>query len=192
MKRITLLLAAALALVSALTDAALEKTGRVLARYTGTRGLVLAMANIYSQYTYDANLLLKAAALVAATADGTLELDVGTGLLCGDMVIDATAIEVDSNDESYEIILQGSTVAGFGTAAAIVALTSITVGDKASTRLAAGVLATGTDDVPGRFVVPFRNERNGTTYRYLRIKTIVAGTIATGINYSAWLAKCSD
>lgn len=188
MKRIKLLVAAFMAAVSTAADALLERAHKALFKYMGASGMVMQL-NLYSQYTYDAELLLKAAALVAATADGTLELNVGAGLLCGHMVIDATAIEIDSNDESYEIILQGSTVAGFGTAAAIAALTSITVGDKASTRLAAGVLATGTDDVPGRFVVPFRNESNGTIYPYLRIKTIVAGTIATGINYSAWLAK---
>lgn len=147
------------------------------------------MANLYSQYTYDANMLLKAAALVASTANGTLELDVGDGLLDADLVIDATAIEIDNSDESYEIIVQGSTVFGFGTASAIVPLASITVGDKASTRGAAGVIGIGTDDVAGRFVLPFRNERNGTLYRYLRIRTIVTGTIGTGINYSAFVAK---
>jgi hypothetical protein len=145
--------------------------------------------NKYSQYTYDANLLLKAAALVAATANGTLELDVGDGLLDAKCVIDATAVEIDTSDESYEIIVQGSTVAGFGTASAIVPLASITIGDKASTRGAAGVIGIGTDDVAGRFVLPFRNERNGTLYRYLRIRTVVVGTIGTGINYSAFVAK---
>lgn len=157
--------------------------------YLFATGLLTAMANIYSQYTYDAALLLKAAALVGATADGTLILDVGNGLLDADLVIDATAVEIDSNDESYEIIVQGSSDALFGTAANIEPLASITIGDKASTRGAAGVIGIGTDDVAGRYVLPFRNERNGTTFRYLRIRTIVVGTIATGINYSAWVAK---
>lgn len=147
------------------------------------------MSNKYSKYTYDAALALKAAALVAATANGTLELDVGEALLDALCVIDATAVEIDSNDESYEVIVQGSTVAGFGTASAITPLASITIGDKASTRGAAGVTGIGTDDVVGRYVLPFRNERNGTIYRYLRIRTIVAGTIATGINYSSFVAK---
>jgi len=150
------------------------------------------MANLYSQRTYDAALLLKAAGLVAATANGSLILDVGAGLVDADLVVDVTALEVDSNDESYEIIVQGSSDATFGTAANIASLGSITMGDKASTRLAAGVFQVGTDDVIGRYLMPVRNERNGTTYRYLRIKTIVAGTIATGINYSAWLAKDDD
>lgn len=147
------------------------------------------MANLYSQFQYDSSLLLKAAALVAATANGTLELDLGAGLVNGFVVVDATAVEIDSNDESYEIILQGSTVAGFGTAAAIAPLAMMTICDKASTRGAAGVIGNGTDDVAGRYVIPFRNERNGTIYRYVRIRTVVVGTIAAGINYSAFIAK---
>jgi hypothetical protein len=114
---------------------------------------------------------------------------VGAGLLDAFLVIDVTALEIDSNDESYEIVLQGTNTAAFATATDIYPLCSVTLGDKASTRLAAGVLALGTDGTVGRYVLPFRNEQNGTTFRYLRIKTIVAGTIATGINYSAWVAK---
>lgn len=145
--------------------------------------------NLYSQFTYDESLKIKAAALVAATANGTIELDLGTGLVEGFLVVDATAVEIDSNDESYEIILQGSTVAGFGTAAAIAPLAMMTICDKAATRGAAGVIGNGTDDVPGRYAIPFRNERNGTIYRYVRVRTVVVGTIATGINYMAFLAK---
>lgn len=145
--------------------------------------------NKYSQFTYDGDLDLKAAGLVGATANGSLILDVGTGLLDAFAVIDVTAMEVDSNDESYEIVVQGSSDSDFSVAANICPLASITLGDKAATRLAAGVLALGTDGTIGRYALPFRNEQNGTTYRYLRIKTIVAGTIATGINYSAFVAK---
>lgn len=147
--------------------------------------------NQYSQFTYDDALKLKAAGLVAATANGSLEIDLGSGLVEGYLVVDATAVEIDSNDESYEVILQGSTVSGFGTASAIAPLAMMTICDKASTRGAAGVIGNGTDDVPGRYVIPFRNERNGTIYRYVRVRTIVAGTIATGINYLAFLAKKS-
>lgn len=145
--------------------------------------------NKYSQFTYDGDLDLKAAGLVAATANGSLVLDVGTGLLDAFAVIDVTALEIASNDESYEVVIQGSSDADFSVAANICPLASITLGDKVSTRLAAGVLAKGTDDTIGRYALPFRNEQNGTTYRYIRVKTIVAGTVATGINYSAWVAK---
>ena len=145
--------------------------------------------NKYSQFTYDGDLELKAAGLVAATADGSLILDVGSGLLDAFAVIDVTALEIDSNNESYEVVIQGSSDADFGTAANICPLASITLGDKLATRLASGVLALGTDGTIGRYALPFRNEQNGTTYRYIRLKTIVVGTIATGINYSAFVAK---
>lgn len=148
------------------------------------------MANILSQRTYDAALLLKAAGLVAATGNGSLILDVGAGLVDADLVLDVTALEVDSNNESYEIIVQGSSDADFGTAANIVPLASMTLGDHASTRL--GVMTLGADDTTGRYIVPVRNERNGTTYRYLRLTYVVVGTIATGINFTAWLAKDED
>jgi hypothetical protein len=79
--------------------------------------------------------LLKAAALVAATANGTLILDLGNGVVEGEVIIDVTAIEVDTTDESYEIIVQGSPDATFATAGNIVALGSIVIGHASSVRL---------------------------------------------------------
>jgi len=146
------------------------------------------MANLHSQYTYDDALKLKAAALVAATANGSIILDLGNGKIDTDLVVDVTALEVDTNDESYEIIVQGSPDAAFGTAANIRPLACMTLGAAGSARGAAGVLGIGANDAIGRYVLSFRNERNGTTYRYIRIRTVVVGTIATGINYSAFVA----
>lgn len=143
------------------------------------------MANLYSQRTYDNATLLKAAGLVAASADESVILNVGNGMLDCDLVIDVSAIEIGSNDESYVVVLEGSPDAAFGTAANIVALARLTVGAAGAAALAPG----GTSSTVGRYLVPFRNEQNGTTLPYLRIRTIVAGTIATGINYIAWLAK---
>jgi hypothetical protein len=159
-----------------------------LTTYMARSGLI-AHLNLYSQYTYDAALLLKAPALVAATADGSLILDVGVGLFDSDLVIDVTELDIASSDESYEILVMGSSDAAFGVGANIEPMASITIGDKASTRGAAGVIGIGTDDLVGRYVLPFRNERNGTTFRYLRIRTIVVGTIISGINYTAFAAK---
>jgi hypothetical protein len=162
-----------------------------LTTYMARSGLI-AYVNLYSQRTYDAALLLKAAALVGASANGTLILDVGgggltPGMIDADLVVDVTALEIDSSDESYDISVQGSPDATFATAGNIVTLGGVTVGHSSSTRLT--LLLQGTNDVPGRFIVPIRNEKNGTTYRYLRIRTVVVGTVATGINYTAWLAK---
>lgn len=164
----------------------MHKKLNLIQKYLRKAGLICGL-NLYSQYTYDASLLMKAAALVAATANGSLILDVGTGLLDAELVIDVTALETDTGDESYEIIVQGSPDAAFGTAGNIKSLASITIGDSGSTR--GTLIGNGADDAVGRFVLPFRNERNGTTFQYIRVRTVVVGTIATGINYSAFVAK---
>jgi hypothetical protein len=136
------------------------------------------MANLYSQYTYDHSLLLKAAGLVAASADGTI-LDLGEGLFDGFLVLDVTAIEVAGGDEIYTVSVEGSSVA---------AMTSLSV---CLAKKVLGNLVVPMDNATGvgRFVVPFRNEDNGVLKRYVRLSTLVAGAIATGINFTAFLAK---
>jgi len=42
-----------------------------------------------------------------------------------------------------------------------------------------------TASTTGRYELPFTNEVNGVVYRYARGYTDVAGTIATGINFTA-------
>lgn len=135
--------------------------------------------NLYSQYTYDNALLLKAAGLVASTTTESTILDLGEGLVDAYLVLDVSAVEVASTDEIYLICLEGSTVSGMGSGS--VCLAQIEMGNATAPADA--------DTGVGRFVVPFRNEQNGTTYRYVRIYTEVAGTIATGINFLAFIAK---
>ena len=54
------------------------------------------MANLYSQFTYDDDLEMKAAGLLAASSDGTI-LDLGEGLADGFLVIDLTACETSAD-----------------------------------------------------------------------------------------------
>jgi hypothetical protein len=131
----------------------------------------------YSMKTYDHATLLKAAGLVAASAAGSVILDLGDGLMEADMVIDITAMEVATGDEIYTISLEGSSVAAMSSGS--VELAKITVGNNPAPADA--------DTSTGRHILPIRNELNGTLYRYVRVYTTVAGTIATGINYSAFL-----
>lgn len=137
--------------------------------------------SLYSQKTYDHATLLKAAGLVAASAAGSVILDLGDGFMDADLVIDITALEVATGDEIYTISLEGSSVAAMTSGS--VELAKITLGNNPAPADA--------DTSTGRHVLPVRNELNGTLYRYVRIYTTVAGTIATGINYSAFLAKKS-
>ena len=137
------------------------------------------MSNLYSQFTYDDALNLKDAGLVAASAAESTILDLGSGFVEGNIVIDVTALEVASTDEIYTIYLEGSNVAAMTSGS--VALAQIEMGNASAPADA--------DTATGRFTVPFRNEQNGSLYRYVRIYTKVAGTVATGINYSAFIAK---
>jgi len=136
------------------------------------------MAKYRHQVTYDNLLNLKAAGLVAASEAGSLVLDLGDAFMSGYLVIDVTALEVATGDEIYTIMLEGSNVAALATGSVVVAVAP-PMGNSAAPADA--------DTAVGRFVVPFTNEQNGETYRYMRIYTLVVGTIATGINYSAFL-----
>lgn len=137
------------------------------------------MANLYSQFTYDTALVAKTAGLLAASADGTI-IDLGDGLVDGFLVIDLTACEIASGNEIYTVSLEGSDVA------------AMTSGSVCLAKKVFGNLVVPMDaalSASGRYVIPFCNEEGGETFRYVRLSTLIAGTIATGINFSAFLAK---
>ena len=133
----------------------------------------------YSNFTFDKDLELKTAGLVAASED-TAILDLGDGFIDGDLVIDVSAIEIATGDEIYTLSLEGSNVAAMTSG-------SVCLAKKVLGNLVAPMDAAAGD--AGRYVVPFRNEENGTLFRYVRVSTVVSGAIATGINFSAFLAK---
>ena len=137
------------------------------------------MANQYSRFTYDDALSLKDAGLVAASADGSI-LDLGAGLVEGYLVIDLTACEIASGNEIYTVSLEGSNVSAMDSG-------SVCLAKKVFGNLVVPMDAALS--ASGRYVIPFRNEEGGTTFRYVRLSTLVAGTIATGINFSAFIAK---
>lgn len=137
------------------------------------------MGNLYSQYTFDADLELKAAGLLAASADGDI-LDLGAGIVDGFLVVDLSACEVASGDERYTVSLEGSNVAAMSSG-------SVCLAKKVFGNLVVPMDAALS--ASGRYVIPFRNEEGGSTFRYVRLSTLIAGTVATGINFSAFIAK---
>ena len=153
---------------------------------------IAAMLGVHKrpQGTFDADLEFKDAGLVAASAAATVDsaaavIDVGTGLFKGCMIIDVTALDIDGNNEIYDIIVQGSTVAAFATAGSIVELAALNLSAKEVKRS-----DSDKDDAVGRYKIYFDNENNGTEYRYLRVYTVVAGAgVSTGINYSAYAVQ---
>jgi hypothetical protein len=141
-------------------------------------------------HTVDTLLELKDAGLVAASARAQVSgadkiVDLGAGFVQGDIVIDVSAIEIDTADESYDIVAQISSDDDFSDKTKVIERVALHLGAKGTKRTDSDV-----DDTIGRYVIPFDNAFRGTVYRYLSLYTVVAGTvIATGIDYTAKLAK---
>ncbi len=135
--------------------------------------------------TKDTLLELKDAGLLAASAACQVGgndqiLDLGDGNWMGDLMIDVTALEVATGDELYIIGLQLSGQSDF--ASDIVEAVSVHMGD--ATKLAGDI-----DSPLGRYTVPMNNDFAGTVRRYARLYVTISGTIATGINFTAYAAK---
>lgn len=137
------------------------------------------MANKYSQFIYDSDLEMKAAGLVDASEDGSI-LDLGDGVVDGFLVVDLSACEIATGNEIYTVSIEGSAVAAMTSG-------SVCLGKKVFGNLVVPMDAALS--AAGRYVIPFRNEEGGTVVRYVRLSTLVAGTIATGINFAAFIAK---
>ena len=139
-----------------------------------------------ASYTFDAELEMKDAGLVASSAAAQVDAankiaDIGEGRFDGVLVIDVSAIEIADNDELYTIVVQGSSSSTF--ASGIENLAELSLG---ATEVRPGGAG---DSTVGRYELPFTNNQDGSLYRYLRVYTVVAGTVATGINYTAWVAR---
>lgn len=144
------------------------------------------MARNQKDFTPDVNLRLKDAGLVAADAAAQVSsadkiLDLGLSRFDGRVIIDVSAIEVATGDEIYRIKTQFSNSATF--ASGVIGGTQIHLGDSST------LVGESADSTTGRYELPFTNEINGTLYRYMRLYTDVTGTIATGINYTAFVVK---
>ena len=133
---------------------------------------------------YDNKLLLKAAGLIAASAAVATIIDLGAGgRVDGTVIVDTTAVEIDTGNEMYTILVQVSDTADFTTGSPkIKNVSALRIGHSSVT------LNDASEGAIGRYELPFTNEFNGVAYRYLRLYTLVVGTIATGINYKAYAA----
>lgn len=145
----------------------------------------MATARSVRQYPYDVDLIAKDAGLVAASAGAEVSsaakiITVGEAVFKGVLVVDVSAIEIASNDELYTIMVQGSTSPTF--ASDVQNLAGLPLG---ATEVNGGAV----DSTTGRYEIPFINEQDGVCYPYLRAYTLVAGTIATGINYTAFFSR---
>lgn len=143
-------------------------------------------------FLLDSGTQLKDAGLVAADAAGTVSsvaayVDLGAANAYARfaIVIDWTACEVATGDEVYAIKVQGATSSAFSTA---YVLTERRFGDSS-------VSFQPVDTPPSGRVVLFCDNVAHTSAsdgnsqiacQYIRVYADVGGTIATGMNYTAW------
>ena len=151
------------------------------------------MAHQSHNLTLDSNLALKTAGLVAADASGAsltggvayVDLTGGANIYAKfAVVIDWTACEVATGDEVYDVQVFGCAATNFTTD---FILTSRKFGDSS-------VTFQGVDTPPtGRAVLYCDNVAHTSptdgnaveAMRYIRLSVDVAGTIATGFNFTA-------
>lgn len=133
-------------------------------------------------YSYDNDLLLKDAGLIAvskACQVGGLNkiLDLGEAQADGDIVLDVNAVEIDSNNETFGIAAQVSSDPAF--AADVTEVSRFVLGKNPG----------GVNLLAGKYVIPFDNKAAGVLKRYFRLYVWVGGTVATGIDFIAYLSK---
>ncbi len=125
-----------------------------------------------------------------ATVDKILDLNQGADLpvtvpdeaeFNGELQVEVSAIDIVSNDEKYDIHLQGSNDATFAAGIANLARLSLSALEVAD----AGA---DIDSAIGRYRLPFSNQQNRVTYRYVRLTIVVAGTTPS-ITFKGRLAK---
>lgn len=143
-------------------------------------------------FTLDSATQLKDAGLVAADAAGQVSsaaayVDLGAANAYSKfaVVIDWTACEVASGDEAYDIQVQGSTATSFSTK---YILASKKLGDSTVTLQPVDTPPSGRIVIFGDNVACTSATDPGSEIacQYIRVYADVAGTIATGINYTAW------
>ena len=138
---------------------------------------------------YDSLLLLKTKGTVATSMVGESPIgtdkyfDTGGGRTRGDVVYNVYAIgSTLATNTLFALRLQGSKNSSFTTGVDLV----ITELGKANMLTGASSLATDNVFGVGRYIVPFTNDLDGTTYRYLR-HYVTLGT-NSGLQYECYLS----
>jgi len=119
----------------------------------------------------------------------------------GKLILDIAACSSATFYNKFQIWLQGSHDSTFTTFDTLFAVKLGSIATYATTWPNQFVSATspalyssratwpGPAALPLRLTLPFCNDFAGTVYRWLRIYTAIAATVATGINYYAFLTK---
>lgn len=146
-------------------------------------------------YSFDANLEVSdnAAAYTASGylqkggADGLIDLGGNQGTspvqsarIDAMLILDVTAIDLTSGNETYQIDVLGCNDSAFGSN--VQCLAGIQLGKGASLRNANSI-----DSVAGRYELGFTNQAGGNLYEYVKVYLTVGGTTPS-INIEAFVA----
>jgi len=131
----------------------------------------------------DTEHILKDAGAVTSSGYGQVDseaqvIDLGDGLVRGNVVMDIVTIDIANSDEKYEIHLMGGNDISF---TGEVSLCCKELG-------ANEALQGNLDSKLSRVILPFQNEERGVVYPYVRVRHVVSGTTPS-INYKARLEK---
>ncbi len=131
----------------------------------------------------DTEHVLKDAGAVTSSGYGQVDasakvVNLGDGLVRGNLVLDVDAVKILAKDELYSIHLMGGSDSSFTRE---VSICSKEIG-------ARGVLQGNVDAKLSRVVLPFMNEERGLVYPFVRVRHVISGT-SPSINYQARLEK---
>ena len=131
----------------------------------------------------DVTLELKDFGVVTSSGYGEIDstakvVNLGSGLVRGNLIIDVAEMAMQDNDELYQLHLMGGDDESFTNT---VPVATVEIGCKEVTE-------SNLDSKLGRYVVPFENEKNGVVYPYVRVRHAISGT-SPSINYTARLEK---
>ncbi len=105
-------------------------------------------------------------------------VNLGAGLVRGNVIIDLFSMAMADSDEIYQLHLLGGDDSSFTNE---VALATLEIGTREA--------AESTKDAKlGRYILPFQNEQNGVIWPYVRIRHTLGGT-SPSIDYVARLEK---
>lgn len=141
------------------------------------------MARQQKDFTYDNALLLKDTGAISADAAAQVGgsarvLTLGAGRMDGRVIVDVSALDVVTGDESHVVATQFSNSPTF--ASGVVGGTMLRLGG------ATALVGESAASVAGRYELPCTNEINGVIYSYMRLYTDVSGTTPS-ITYTAFL-----
>lgn len=125
-------------------------------------------------YPFDSEMVLHDGTAITADGAGSVAYyDVGGSFrFPAAVVVNVTACDDASGDETYDVIIQGSAASNFATTKQLGSMT-ITRGDT------------------GRFTILFDNDQDGTVYRYVRVYFDVGGTTPS-ISANVYLAPLTN